>query len=139
MPLTLFDKDAQKREPRVVGVGNAAIERTQLIDPVTSGLASEYHVARVDVGIAWSPRPGQTLGLRYELTYQNGTTATANMAIPEFVRNTVYFTFALRYPQDMLVRVPRRGQGVRADKKDLAPLGAEPVIVDPQELEGGGT
>jgi hypothetical protein len=138
MPLTLFDKDAQKREPKVVGIGNIAFERTQLIDPISNATNSIYHVARVDLGVGWSPRPGQTYGLRYELTYQNGTTAAADAQIPEFIRNTFYFTFSLRYPQDILVQVPRRNQSVRADKKDLAPIGAEPVIVDPQEfLEGG--
>lgn len=138
MPLTLFDKDAQKREPKVVGIGNLALERTQLIDPNQGAMESTYNVARVDLGVGWSPRPGQTFGLRYELTYQNGTTAMADMQIPEFIRNTFYFTFALRYPEDILVKVPRRNQSVRADKKDLAPIGAEPVIVDPQEfLEGG--
>jgi hypothetical protein len=138
MPLTFFDKDAQKRAPKVVGIGNIGIERTQLIDPGDGSQKGTFHVARVDVGIGWSPRPGQTYGLRYELSYQNGTTAEADMVIPEFVRNTFYFTFSLRYPEDILVRVPRRGQSVRADKKDLAPIGAEPVIVDPQEfLEGG--
>ncbi|HUS28670.1 MAG TPA: hypothetical protein VMZ53_09175 [Kofleriaceae bacterium] len=139
MPLTFFDKDAQKRAPKVVGIGNAGVERTRLIDPVTGGLSSTYHVARIDFGVGWSPRPGQTFGLRYELSYQNGTTTAAEMQVPEFVRNTFYFTFSLRYPEDILVKVPRRGQSVRADKKDLAPIGAEPVIVDPQEfLEGGG-
>lgn len=138
MPLTLFDRDAQKREPKVVGIGNIALERTQLIDPSSNATNSTYNIARVDVGVGWSPRAGQTFGLRYELTYQNGTTALADMQIPEFIRNTFYFTFALRYPEDILVKVPRRGQSVRADKKDLAPIGAEPVIVDPQEfLEGG--
>jgi hypothetical protein len=36
--------------------------------------------------------------------------------------------------------VPRRGNSVRADKSDLAPIGSEPVIVDPAELleEGEG-
>jgi hypothetical protein len=138
MPLTFFDKDAQKREPKVVGIGSAGIERTSLIDPVGGSMTSSYNVARIDVGVGWSPRPGQTFGLRYELSYQNGTTAVADMVVPEFVRNTFYFTFSLRYPEDILVKVPRRGQSVRADKKDLAPIGAEPVIVDPQEfLEGG--
>jgi len=37
------------------------------------------------------------------------------------------------------VRVPRRQNSVRADQSDLAPIGAEPVVVDPAELleEGG--
>jgi hypothetical protein len=139
MPLTIFDKDSNKEQPKVVGIGNAGVERTQLIDPVTGGLTSTYHVVRVDVGVGWSVRPGQTLGLRYELSYQNGTTTAADMQVPEFVRNTFYFTFSLRYPEDILVKVPRRNQSVRADRKDLAPIGAEPVIVDPTEfLEGGG-
>jgi len=138
MPLTIFDKDSNKEQPKVVGIGNAGIESTRLIDPTTGNLTSTFHVARIDFGVGWSPRPGQTLGLRYELTYQNGTTAEADMVVPEFVRNTFYFTFSLRYPEDILVKVPRRNQSVRADRKDLAPIGAEPVIVDPTEfLEGG--
>jgi hypothetical protein len=95
-------------------------------------------VARLDLGVGWSPRSGQTFGLRYEFQYQVGDTV-AEMIVPSFFRNTFYFTFALRYPEDLQVRVPRRNNSVRADRKDLSPVGAEPVIVDPTEfLEGGG-
>jgi hypothetical protein len=137
MPLTFLDRDAQKRAPKVVGLGTIGFERTYLVDPYTGENAGSFNVARVDLGVGWSPRPGQTVGLRYELIYQNGD-QIAGMQVPDFIRNTFYFTFALRYPEEVQVRVPRRGQSVRADRKDQAPLGAEPVIVDPQEfLEGG--
>ena len=62
------------------------------------------------------------------------------MAVPDFLRNTFYFTFTLRYPEELQVRVPRRTNSVRADRKDLQPLGAEPVIVDPEDfLQSGGS
>ena len=139
MPITILDQDSQKRAPKVVGLGTIGIERTHLIDPITSETSGRFNVARIDVGVGWSPRPGQTVGLRYELMYQNGD-QIAGMQVPDFLRNTFYFTFALRWPEELQVRVPRRGQSVRADRKDQAPLGAEPVIVDPQEfLEGGGS
>ncbi|NVB80406.1 MAG: hypothetical protein HOV81_18585 [Kofleriaceae bacterium] len=138
MPLTLFDKDARRRDPKVVGIGTVGVDRTQLIDPSTGGLEGRFFVARVDVGVGWSPRPGQTFGLRYEFQYQVGD-QVAEMIVPSFFRNTFYFTFALRYPEEVQVRVPRRGNSVRSDRKDLSPIGAEPVIVDPTEfLNGGG-
>lgn len=139
MPLTFLDKDARKRQPKVVGIGTAGFERTDLIDPVTSEREGRFNVARVDFALGWSPRPGQTLGLRYEVTYQNGDTV-GEMVVPSYLRNTFYFTFALRYPEDVQVRVPRRKhQSVRADGGDLAPIGAEPVVIDPAELlEPGG-
>ncbi|HSD90551.1 MAG TPA: hypothetical protein VLB44_23660 [Kofleriaceae bacterium] len=137
MPLELLDKDSQKQHPKVIGIGTIGFERTQLVDPISGSLKGQFEVARIDLGVGWSPRPGQTLGLRYELTYQTGDDV-AEMVVPAFLRNTFYFTFALRYPEDLRVRVPRRGQSVRADKKDLSPVGAEPVIVDPQEFLDGG-
>jgi len=138
MPLEFLDKDSARVRPRVIGIGTIGFERTQLVDPISGTLNGQFEVARIDLGVGWSPRPGQTLGLRYELTYQTGDNV-AEMIVPTFFRNTFYFTFALRYPEDIKVRVPRRGESVRADKKDLAPIGAEPVIVDPQEfLDGGG-
>lgn len=137
MPLTFLDKDSQKRAPKVIGLGTIGVQRTQLIDPITSETSGRFNVARIDLAVGWSPRPGQSVGLRYELMYQNGD-QIAGMTVPDFLRNTFYFTFALRWPEELQVRVPRRGQSVRADRKDQAPLGAEPVIVDPQEfLEGG--
>lgn len=137
MPLTFLDLDGQKRAPKVVGLGTVGVARTQLLDPYNTSTVGEFMNVRIDLAVGWSPRPGQTFGLRYELLYQNGD-MIAGRQVPDFIRNTFYFTFALRWPTDIQVRVPRRGQTVRADRQDQAPLGAEPVIVDPQEfLEGG--
>jgi hypothetical protein len=139
MPLKFLDKDSQKRAPKVVGIGTAGVERMQLIDPFAGELRGEFKVARLDFALAWSPHEGQTYGLRYEVTYQNGDTV-GEMVVPSYLRNTFYFTFALRYPTEQKVKVPRRAnQSVRADKGDLSPIGAEPVVIDPAELlEGSG-
>jgi hypothetical protein len=138
MPLKFLDRDAQKRAPKVVGIGTAGFERMQLIDPFEGELRGRFLVARMDFAVAWSPRDGQTYGLRYEVTYQNGDTI-GEMVVPSYLRNTFYFTFALRYPTEVKVKVPRRAnQSVRADKGDLSPIGAEPVVVDPAELLEGG-
>jgi hypothetical protein len=138
LPLKFLDPDSSNREPKVVGIGTAGLNRTQLIDPDTGMLRGQFNVARADFTVAWQPRKGQTLGLRYELSYQKGDTV-GEMIVPTFFRNTFYFTFALRYPEDIQVRVPRRTNSVRADQGDLAPIGAEPVVVDPAELlEGAG-
>jgi len=139
MPLTFLDRDSRKRAPRVVGIGSVGAARTQLIDPESTMLSGRFLVGRMDAGVAWQPRQGQTLGLRAELTYQDGDTI-AEQVVPSFHRFTFYFTFALRWPEDVQVRVPRRSNSVRADKSDLAPIGAEPVVIDPAELleEGQG-
>jgi hypothetical protein len=133
LPHKVLDQAGPTRPPKVVGLGTAGIARTQLIDPETSNLRGEFRVARIDFSVAWQPRKGQTLGLRYEFSYQKGDTI-GETVVPSFFRNTFYFTFALRFPEDVQVRVPRRNQSVRADKGDLAPIGAEPVVVDPAEL-----
>src|SRR5678815_3154918 len=96
-------------------------------------IRDRFLVGRIDGTVAWQPRPGQTLGLRAELTYQDGDTV-GEMYVPSYHRFTFYFTFALRWPEDVQVRVPRRQNSVRADQSDLAPIGAEPVVVDPAEL-----
>jgi hypothetical protein len=138
MPLSFLDKDARRRAPRVVGIGSVGINRTQLITPADAQLTGRFLVGRVDGTVAWQPRPGQTLGLRAELTYQDGD-QIGEMYTPSYHRFTFYFTFALRWPEDVQVRVPRRQNSVRADQSDLAPIGAEPVVIDPAELleEGG--
>jgi hypothetical protein len=139
MPLTWFDKDARKRDPKVVGLGTLGVDHTQLIDPGTGDLNGSFWLGRADASVAWQPKPGQTYGARAELTYQTGD-MVADMVVPSFHRFTFYFTFALRWPEDVKVRVPRRGNSVRADQGDLAPIGSEPVVVDPSDLleEGSG-
>jgi hypothetical protein len=140
MPLAFLDKNARRRAPRVVGIGSIGGARTQLINPADAQLSARFLVGRVDGTVAWQPRAGQTLGLRAELTYQDGDgDPMTDMYVPSYHRFTFYFTFALRWPEDVQVRVPRRQNSVRADQSDLAPIGSEPVVVDPAELleEGG--
>jgi hypothetical protein len=126
------------RAPKLVGLGTLGVERTQLIDPITSMTDGDFQVGRIDLGVIYTPKPGQTYGLRYELAYQHAS-PVANAIIPtapSYFRNTVYVTFAFRYPDRVAVTVPHHTQSVRADRKDLSPVGAEPVVPDPTEQEG---
>ena len=138
MPLPWLDENPHMRAPKLVGLGSVGVEHTELIDSNTSATAGSFNLARLDAGVSYSVSAGQTYGLRYELAYQHADVA-ATMAFPSsqtsYFRNTLYFTFSLRYPERVAVRVPRSGTGqsVRADRKDLAPIGAEPVIPDPAE------
>jgi hypothetical protein len=133
MPLAFLDRDAPRREPRFVGLGTVGFDRTRMIDPETADLDGRFYIGRVDLTVGWQPREGQTFSVRYEFAYQSGD-SVAEMTVPSFFRNTFYFTFALRWPEDVRVKVPRRNSSMRADRGDLAPLGAEPVIIDPAEL-----
>lgn len=135
VPLTWFG-DTSRRAPKLVGVGSLGIQRTQLIDSVTSDLQSSIGAGRIDLAAIYAPKPGVTYGLRYELMYQTGDDR-AVMAVQGFFRNTIYFTFSLRYPDQVAVTLPRRrtGNSARADRKDLAPVGSEPVV--PDLVEGG--
>lgn len=139
MPLPWLD-NSRRRQPRLVGLGSIGITRTQLIDSVTSEAQSTIGAARVDLGAAYTPKPGFTYSLRYELQYQTGDDNAVGMPIKGFWRNTVYFSFNIRYPDRMAGAVPKRraGNAVRADRKDLVPMGAEPVIPDIIEGEGDG-
>ena len=141
VPLYWFE-DSRRAQPKLAGVGSFGLQRTQLIEEQTSNLQSSFIVGRVDAGLQYAPRPGVTYTARYELLYQTADRAPAlGMPIPGFVRNTLYLTAAVRFPADVAVRVPKRRTGsVRADRKDLAPVGAEPVIPDLVESgsEGGG-
>ena len=132
MPLPILDKDQSLRVPKVVGLGSIGAERTQLIDANSSTLQGSFYVARLDLGVSYTPAMGQTYGLRYEFIYQSGN-SVATMLIPAYFRNTLYFTFSFRYPDRLAAQVPRRTDSVRADRKDLSPVGAEPVVPDPAE------
>lgn len=133
--------DDTRRNPKLALQASLGVERTKLVDSETGGTQSTFYLGRADVSVGYSPRPGFTYGARYELVYQNGN-AIATMAIPSYFRNTLYFTFAIRYPDRVAAEVPKRTESVRSDRKDLAPVGAEPVIPDvledQQEGDGGG-
>lgn len=144
LPLPWLDDNPHLRSPKLVGLGTIAVERAQLVDPNTSVTSGSFILSRIDLGVAWTPRPGQTYGLRYQLLYQKGD-SQAVLITPSFYSNTLFFTFALRYPDRVAAQVPRTLQSVRADRKDLAPVGAEPVVPDPTEQlpqdddSGGGS
>lgn len=132
MPLPWLDETPHLRLPKLVGLGSVGFDRTQLLDPEIGNLLGKFYVAHVDLGISYTPKPGQTYGIRYQFLYQNGD-STATMIIPSFWSNTIFFTFALRYPDRVAATVPRRTQSLRSDRRDLAPTGAEPVVPDPAD------
>lgn len=136
LPLPYLDKTPHARNPKLVGLGTLGLERTQLIDSEMGDLLGRFYVAHIDAGVGYTPKPGQTYGLRYELMYQTGD-SVGTMIIPSFWRNTIFFTFSLRYPDEMAAQVPRRTQSMRSDRNDLSPLGAEPVVPDAAELPDG--
>jgi hypothetical protein len=133
MPLHWFGNDSSA-QPKLIGLGTFGVEHTQLIDQTTAASDGDFVLVRLDAAIAYTPRPGITYGLRYELIVQEASaSATQMLPAQSFFRNTLLFTFAVRYPDRAFARVPRTAQSVRSDRKDLAPIGAEPVVVDPAE------
>jgi hypothetical protein len=122
------------RRPKVAVLSSVGFAHTQLIDAETGGPKGNFQVAHADASLGWTPQPGQTYGLRYELVYQTGDEAAQRTA-PAFVRNTLYVTFSLRYPARVAGEVPKRKKGMRSDGKDMMSGGAEVI---PDILDEGG-
>lgn len=136
MPLPWLD-DSRRRAPKLVGLGALGIQRTQLIDSEAGDLVGNFRSARIDLGVTYAPRPGFVYGARYELQYQTGD-SEALMAVEGYIRNTLFFTYSIQYPNRSGAEAPRRrNNAVRSDRKDLVPLGAEPVVPDIVEGEEG--
>jgi len=138
MPLPWLDET--RRNPKLVALGSAGLERTQIIDATTGAPAGNFKLARLDLTLGWTPRPGQTYGVRYEATYQTGD-SVAVMAIPAFYRNTIYVTFSLRYPDRVIGELPKRRPSMRSDRNDLTPGGGNDalspeVFGEPQDDSG---
>jgi hypothetical protein len=132
LPLPFLD-DSRRRAPKLNALGSLGVARTRLVDQITSDLTSSFEDVSLDLGVTYTPRPGFTYGVRYELIVQTGD-AAALAFVPGFFRNTLFFTFAMRYPDRVAGEVPqRRANSVRADRKDLVPVGAEPVVPDAVE------
>jgi hypothetical protein len=128
--------DSRRRQPKLVALGSVQAMRTQLIDPITSTVDNSFGLLRIDAGIQYQVRPGFTWTARYEFMLQTSGTDSQGMYVPGFFRNTLFFSFKIRWPEDIAVSVPKRRQNaVRSDRKDLMPIGAEPVIPD---LQDGG-
>ncbi len=126
LPLPWLD-DSRRRQPKLVGLASAGVARTQLIDSESGdAIGSAFLVGSIDAGVGYSPRPGFTYGLRYSFQFQKGTDA-GEMIVPGFFRNTLSFTFQIRYPNAANGEQARRRQrgGVRADGSDLVPIGVE--------------
>jgi len=127
MPLPWLD--ATKRNPKLAAAGSIGVGHTQLIDSQTGSTEGDFKVAHLDLSVGWTPKPGVTYGFRYELVYQTGD-SVALMTLPSYYRNTVYFTFSLRYPDRVVGELPKPRKGMRSDGRDLVPMGSEPVVID---------
>ncbi|MDQ3337204.1 MAG: hypothetical protein M4D80_18735 [Myxococcota bacterium] len=136
IPLPWLD-DTRRRAPKLIGLASLGLQRTRLIDSESSDTTSSINAARIDVAVIYVPRPGVTYGLRYEGQFQTGDDE-AELMVPGFYRNTIYFNFSMRYPNEVAGTVPKRraNNPTRADRKDQSPIGAEPVV--PDLLEDGG-
>jgi hypothetical protein len=137
MPLPWLEET--RRVPKLAALGSVGVAHTQLINSETGSTEGDFKVAHMDVSVGWTPTPGQTYGVRYELTYQTGD-STAMMAIPSYFRNTLYVTFALRYPERVAGEVPKRPKAMRSDRKDLLPGGVDvvPDVLEPTQDDGAG-
>jgi hypothetical protein len=138
MPLPWLVEPGQA--PKLNALGTIGVDRQQLIDSNTADLEGKFYTFRADVSVAWMPHPNQTYAVRYEFAYQSGDSA-AMVLIPKFVRNTLYFTFSLRYPDRVAGVVPMPPKYRRVDGTDSALPGGEPVIpegYDPHAPSGGG-
>jgi hypothetical protein len=120
--------DDTRRNPKLAALGSVGVERTQQIDADTGHLEGDFKVAHFDASLAWSPAPGQTYSLRYEAIYQTGD-SIAIMAVPAYYRNTVYFTFSLRYPDRVVGELPKRQPTMRSDRHDMLPGGSDEQVV----------
>ncbi len=130
LPLPFLD-DSRRREPKLIAAGTLGVEHTRLIDTDLGGgtQAAAFENYHADVALGYTPSPGFTFGLRYEYLYQTPS-QTPLALISTFRRNTVFFTFSMRYPSKLAVAIPKRQNSVRADRKDLAPIGEEIVVPD---------
>jgi len=126
LPLPWLD-DSRRREPKLVALGTAGFEHTVLIETDLKNMT--FNVAHLDVGLGYTPRPGFTYGVRYEFLYQTSSISSL-AAITGYQRNTLFFTFSIRYPDRLAVVIPKRQNSARADRKDLAPIGEEIVVPD---------
>jgi hypothetical protein len=130
MPLYWLDPRPSAHDPKLALLGSVGVVRTELIDPEGGKTLGQFDVGLVDIGLTWTQSPGRVWGVRYELMLQRGDTVAAQIE-PSFYRDTVFFTFNLRYPDDVTPRLPRAGQSVRSDRSDVAPVGTELVVPDP--------
>lgn len=136
LPLPWLD-DSRRREPKLIALATVGYMHTRLIEtdfdtgPVD---AASFDNAHFDVALGYNYRPGVTFGVRYEFLYQTGSMTNLQLIEP-YKRNTVFVTMSIRWPDRVAVTIPKR-QSVRADHKDLPPIGEEVVVPDdPNEAD----
>lgn len=127
MPLPWINDSS--RRVKLAGLASLGFARTQAINAETGTTEGDIKAGRLDASVVWMPRAGVTYGARYEAVYQTDG-ATFLMPTPGYYRNTLMFTFAIRYPERVAAELPKRTRSLRSDRKDLVPLGYEPVIPD---------
>lgn len=135
MPLPWLDDT--RRNPKLAGAGSVSVGRTQVLDAATSATQSSFDVAHLDLAVTYNRTPSQTYGVRYELVYQNGDSATKSV-IPSYYRNSLYVTFGLRYPEQAEGELRRHNKLARPGSQGAKPLGLEPVVpetVDPEPID----
>ena len=129
LPLPFLD-DSRRRAPRLVALGTVGVEHTRLIQSdLNNAVAATFDVAHLDVALAYTPSPGFTYAIRYEFLDQTGSQSPLAL-VSAYRRNTLFLTFAIRYPDRVAVSIPKRQNSARADRKDLAPIGEEIVVPD---------
>ncbi|MBX3155765.1 MAG: hypothetical protein KF773_07190 [Deltaproteobacteria bacterium] len=127
------------RQPRLIALASVGVGRTELIDAASADVVSRIDNGRLDFAVGYTPRPGFTYGVRYELVLQSADDRSQLANIQGFSRSQLSFTFQLTYPNRIGTDPLRRAtQGVRADRSDAVPLGVEQVVPEVPDGEGGG-
>jgi hypothetical protein len=137
LPLPWGDNQ-RLRQPKLIGLGTVGVTRTHLIDSVSTDPISTIGAGRVDLGITYTPRPGIAYTVRYELMVQTGD-EYAMTPIRGFFRNTVYFTFNVKYPEYQERRISKvRKAAVQVDGKPVASFASDPSMLDLLDGNDGG-
>ena len=138
----LWFTGGRRQAPQYVGAASLGYARTQLTDQVSSDALGVTNVYHADVGFTYAPTPGLAYGVRYEYFYQTAS-ASAAALFGSYARQTLFVTFAYRWPARLAVDVPKRRTSLRADGRDSDPVGGEQVVPDDSgggdDQRGGGT
>lgn len=136
LPLPWLD-DSRRREPKLIAQGTVGYTHTTLINTDASVMVDDVSFDNVhaDVALGYNFKPGIQFGVRYEFLYQTGSMSLLQVVQP-YYRNTLFATFSIRWPDRTAVTIPKRQNSVRADHKDLPPVGEEVVVPDdPNEAD----
>jgi hypothetical protein len=116
-----------RKDPGLSMSASLGYERTQIINSDSGAAEGDFRAARADLSLGWSPTPGMTYGLRYEVIRQTGDSVTSD-SIPSYLRNTLFLTFQLSYPRRTSEGVGKLGRSLRSDGPFKISPYAEPVV-----------